>query len=50
VQINIDKKTGILLSSIAALLISVVVIASGGMKASDSDNDDIGMMGGHGHS
>jgi len=50
VQINIDKKTGILLSIIAALLISVVLIASGGMKDSDSDNDDIGMMGGHGHS
>lgn len=49
-QINIDKKTGILLSIIAALLISVVLIASGGMKDSDSDNDDIGMMGGHGHS
>jgi uncharacterized protein (DUF305 family) len=49
VQINIDKKTGILLSIIAALLISVVLIASGGMRDSDSDNDDMGMMGGHGH-
>ena len=48
-QINIDKKTGILLSIIAALLISVVLIASGGMRDSDSDNDDVGMMGGHGH-
>ena len=48
-QINIDKKTGILLSLIAALLISVVLIASGGMRDSDSDNDDMGMMGGHGH-
>jgi uncharacterized protein (DUF305 family) len=50
VQINIDKKTGILLSIIAALLISVALIASGGMRDSDSDNDDMGMMGGHGHS
>jgi len=49
VQINIDKKTGILLSIITALLISVVLIASGGMRDSDSDNDDMGMMGGHGH-
>jgi len=49
VQINIDKKTGILLSIIAALLISVVLIASGGMRDSESDNDDMGMMGGHGH-
>jgi uncharacterized protein (DUF305 family) len=49
VQINFDKKTGILLSIIAALLISVVLIASGGMRDSDSDNDDMGMMGGHGH-
>jgi len=49
VQINIDKKTGILLSIIGALLISVVLIASGGMRDSDSDNDDMGMMGGHGH-
>jgi uncharacterized protein (DUF305 family) len=49
VQINIDKKTGILLSIIAALLISVVLIASGVMRDSDSDNDDMGMMGGHGH-
>ena len=48
-QINIDKKTGILLSIVAALLISVVLIASGGMRDSDSDNDDMGMMGGHGH-
>ena len=48
-QINIDKKTGILLSIIAALLISVVLIASGGVRDSDSDNDDMGMMGGHGH-
>ena len=48
-QINIDKKTGILLSIIAALLILVVLIASGGMRDSDSDNDDMGMMGGHGH-
>jgi uncharacterized protein (DUF305 family) len=50
VQINIDKKTGILLSIIAALLISVVLVTSGGMRDSDSDNDDMGMMGGHGHS
>jgi uncharacterized protein (DUF305 family) len=50
VQIKIDKKTGILLSIIAALIISVVLIASGGMRDSDSDNDDMGMMGGHGHS
>ena len=49
-QININKKTGILLSIIAALLISIVLVTSGGMKDSDSDNDDIGMMGGHGHS
>ena len=49
-QIKIDKKTGILLSIIAALIISVVLIASGGMRDSDSDNDDMGMMGGHGHS
>ena len=48
-QINIDKKTGILLSIIAALLISVVFIASGGMRDSESDNDDMGMMSGHGH-
>ena len=48
-QISIDKKTGILLSVIGALLISVVLIASGGMRDSDSDNDDMGMMGGHGH-
>ena len=48
-QINIDKKTRILLSIIAALLISVVLIASGGMRDSESDNDDMGMMGGHGH-
>ena len=48
-QINIDKKTGILLSIIAALLISIMLIASGGMRDSDSDNDDVGMMGGHGH-
>ena len=48
-KINIDKQTGILLSIIAALLISVVLIASGGMRDSDSDNDDMGMMGGHGH-
>jgi uncharacterized protein (DUF305 family) len=49
VQININKKTGILLSIIAALLISIMFIASGGMRESDSDNDDMGMMGGHGH-
>ena len=48
-QININKKTGILLSIIAALLISIVLVTSGGMKDSDSDNDDMGMMGGHGH-
>ena len=48
-QISIDKKTGILLSVIGALLISVVLIASGGMRDSDSDNEDMGMMGGHGH-
>jgi len=49
VQINIDKKTGILLSIIAALLISIMLIASGGMRDSDSDNDHMGMMNGHGH-
>ena len=48
-QINIDKKTGILLSIIAALLISIMFIASGGMRESDSDNDHMGMMNGHGH-
>jgi uncharacterized protein (DUF305 family) len=48
-QINIDKKTGILLSIITALLISIMLVASGGMRDSDSDNDDMGMMGGHGH-
>ena len=48
-QINLDKKTGILLSIIAALLISVMFIASGGMRDSDSDNDHMGMMNGHGH-
>ena len=48
-QINIDKKTGILLSVIAALLISIVLVASGGMRDSDSDNDQMGMMNGHGH-
>ena len=47
-QINIDKKTGILLSIIAALLISVVLVVSGGMRDSDSDNDHMGMNG-HGH-
>jgi uncharacterized protein (DUF305 family) len=49
VKINIDKQTGILLSIIAALLISIMLIASGGMRDSDSDNEDMGMMGGHGH-
>jgi len=49
VQINIDKKTGILLSIIAALLISIMFIASGGMRESDSDNDHMGMMNGSGH-
>ncbi len=44
-QINIDKKTGILLSIIGALLIAIVLVASGGMRDSDSDNDDMGMMG-----
>ena len=48
-QINIDKKTGILLSIIAALLISITFIASSGMRDSDSDNDQMGMMNGHGH-
>ena len=48
-QININKKTGILLSVIAALLISIVLVTSGGMRDSDSGNDDMGMMGGHGH-
>ncbi len=48
-QINLDKKTGILLSIIFALLISVVFIAYGGMRESDSDNDHMGMMNGHGH-
>ena len=48
-QINIDKKTGILLSIIAALLISIMFIASVGMRDSDSDNDHMGMMNGHGH-
>jgi len=49
VQINIDKKTGILLSIIAALLISIVLVASSGMRDSDADNDQMGMMSGHGH-
>jgi len=49
VQININKKTGILLSIIAALLISIMFIASGGMRDSDSDNDQMGKMNGHGH-
>jgi uncharacterized protein (DUF305 family) len=49
VQININKKTGILLSIIAALLISITFIASSGMRDSDSDNDQMGMMSGHGH-
>ena len=48
-QINIDKKTGILLSIIAALFISIVLVASGGMRDSDSDNNHMGMMNGHGH-
>ena len=48
-QINIDKKTGILLSIIAALLISIMFIASGGMRESDSDNNHMGIMNGHGH-
>ena len=48
-QININKKTGILLSIIAALLISIMFIASGGMRDSDSDNDQMGKMNGHGH-
>jgi uncharacterized protein (DUF305 family) len=49
VQINIDKKTGILLSIIGALLISIVIVASAGMGNSGSEKDDMGMMGGHGH-
>jgi len=49
VQINIDKKTGILLSIIGALLISIVIIASAGMGNSSSEKDELGMMGGHGH-
>jgi uncharacterized protein (DUF305 family) len=48
-QINIDKKTGILLSIIAALLISITLIASSGMRDSDSEDDQMGMMNGHGH-
>ena len=48
-QINIDKKTGILLSIIAALFISIVLVASGGIRDSDSDNNHMGMMNGHGH-
>ena len=48
-QINIDKKTGILLSIIAALLISITFIASSGMRDSDSEDDQMGMMNGHGH-
>jgi len=48
-QINIDKKTGILLSIIGALLISIVIVASAGMGNSGSEKDDMGMMGGHGH-
>ena len=47
-QINIDKKTGILLSIIAALLVSVVLVVSGGMRDSGSGNDHMGMSG-HGH-
>jgi uncharacterized protein (DUF305 family) len=48
-QINIDKKTGILLSIIGALLISIVIVASAGMGNSSSEKDELGMMGGHGH-
>ena len=48
-QINIDKKTGILLSIIGALLISIVLVASAGMGNSGSEKDDMGMMGGHAH-
>ncbi len=48
-QINIDKKTGILLSIIGALLISIVIVASAGMGNSGSEKDDMGMMGGHAH-
>ena len=48
-QINIDKKTGILLSIIGALLISIVIVASAGMGNSSSEKDEMGMMGGHGH-
>ena len=48
-QINIDKKTGILLSIIAALLILIMFIASGGMRDSNFDNDQMGMMNGHNH-
>ena len=48
-QINIDKKTGILLSIIGALLISIMIVASAGMGNSGSEKDDMGMMGGHGH-
>jgi uncharacterized protein (DUF305 family) len=48
VQINIDKKTGILLSIIGALLIAIVLVASGGMRDSGSANDHMGMNG-HGH-
>ena len=47
-QINIDKKIGILLSIIGALLISIVLVTSGGMRDSDSGNDHMGMNG-HGH-
>ena len=47
-QINIDKKTGILLSIIGALLIAIVLVASGGMRDSGSANDHMGMNG-HGH-
>lgn len=48
-QINIDKKTGILLSIIAVLLISIMFIASGGIRNSNSDNDHMEVMNGHGH-
>lgn len=48
-QINIDKKTRILLSIIAVLLISIMFIASGGIRNSNSDNDHMEVMNGHGH-
>ena len=48
-QINIDKKTGVLLSIISALLIAVIILASGEFRKSDSEHDHMGMMNDHGN-